>query len=164
MEYAKFLNEYSIDTVIPSKYKKDGRLYVGDLSIFPEIMAEMGYLEVDRSGEIEPEPVEGYHSEERFAIVDGRIVATLVLVEDPAPEPLNREISKRRLMNNLKALNLWTTVKSIMEQNDYLEDWEAATTLEEQDPLLQGAIAIVKQAAGLTDAEINNLIENSVAY
>ena len=164
MEYAKFLNEYSIDTALPSKYKKDGRLYVGDLSIYPEIMAELGYLEVDRSSEIEPEPVEGYHSEERFAIVDGRIVVTLVLVEDPAPEPLNREISKRKLMNALKAIDLWTTVKNIMEQNNYLEDWEASTTLEEQDPLLQGAIAIVKQAAGLNDDEIDQLIENSIAY
>ena len=164
MEYAKYISETVIDENVPSKFELNGNIYVGDLTIYPEIMQQLGFLEVDRSGAVEPEFVEGYHSEERYSSDGNKIYVTIVSVEDPEPEPLNREISKRKLMNALKNINLWTTVKSIMEQNDYLEDWEAATTLEEQDPLFQGAINIVKQIAGLDDAEIESLIENSVAY
>ena len=160
MKYAKYISETYIDESIPTKYKWNGQWICGDLTLYPEIMAELGMQEYDDSAEY-PEVPEGYHAEERYAIVDNVIVKSYIVVEDP-PVILNRSISKRKLMNNLKELNLWTQVKAFMEQYGYLEDWETSTTLDEQDILMQGAIQAVQQMAGLTDEEINNLLENSI--
>lgn len=74
-----------------------------------------------------------------------------------------KDISKRKLMNNLKAANLWTLVKGFMEQNDIWEDFALATTLDSNDPLLLGAVTQLV-AAGITDREtLEGIINSSVA-
>lgn len=74
-----------------------------------------------------------------------------------------KDISKRKLMNNLKAANLWTLVKGFMEQNDIWEDFALATTLDSNDPLLLGAKTQLV-AAGITDKEtLDGIIAASVA-
>ena len=74
-----------------------------------------------------------------------------------------KDISKRKLMNNLKAANLWTLVKGFMEQNDIWEDFALATTLDSNDPLLLGAKTQLV-AAGITDREtLDGIIAASVA-
>lgn len=74
-----------------------------------------------------------------------------------------KDISKRKLMNNLKAANLWTLVKGFMEQHDIWEDFALATTLDSNDPLLLGAVTQLV-AAGITDKEtLEGIINSSVA-
>lgn len=74
-----------------------------------------------------------------------------------------KDISKRKLMNNLKAANLWTLVKGFMEQNDIWDDFAMATTLDSNDPLLLGAVTQLV-AAGITDKEtLEGIINSSVA-
>lgn len=74
-----------------------------------------------------------------------------------------KDISKRKLMNNLKEANLWTLVKGFMEQNDIWEDFALATTLDSNDPLLLAAKTQLV-AAGITDAAtLDGIINNSVA-
>ena len=161
-EYGKFISETSIDTSVPLKIHYNGRLYIGDLTEFPEIMDYLGFKEIVSEEEY-PEQKDGFYVEEWYSEDETKISRHYRYVEEPLPEPLNRSISKRKLMNNLKAMNLWTSVKQLMESNDYIDDWNASTTLDEQDPLLQGAISAVKQMAGLSDNDIDNLIENSLA-
>ena len=75
----------------------------------------------------------------------------------------NRDISKRKLMNNLKAANLWILVKGFMEQHDLWEDFALATTLDSNDPLLLGAVTQLVEA-GITDKETRDgIIAASVA-
>ena len=74
-----------------------------------------------------------------------------------------KDISKRKLMNNLKAANLWTLVKGFMEQHDIWEDFALATTLDSNDPLLLGAVTQLV-AAGITDKEtLEGIINSSIA-
>ncbi len=74
-----------------------------------------------------------------------------------------KDISKRKLMNNLKAENLWTLVKGFMEQHDIWEDFALATTLDSNDPLLEGAVTQLV-AAGITDKEtLDRIINSSIA-
>ena len=74
-----------------------------------------------------------------------------------------RSLSKRKLMNNLKALEIWDQVKTFLESEGYQDDWDTSTTLDENDPMLQTAITALKASFGLSDAQVESLIANSVA-
>lgn len=75
--------------------------------------------------------------------------------------PGHRELSKRKLMNNLKEMNLWNQTKAFMESNGYWDDWDAATTLDEDEELMQTAIVALKSALGVTSEQIEELIAAS---
>ena len=73
----------------------------------------------------------------------------------------NRDISKRKLMNNLKAANLWTIVKGFMEQNDIWDDFAMATTLEDDDQLIRDAVDRLANAGVATRETLEGIISNS---
>lgn len=77
-------------------------------------------------------------------------------------EPRNLSISKRKLMNNLKDIGKWETIKAALEQSKKWDDFVMSTTLDEQDPMMQEAIAGVKQL-GVTDEQVEQLLINSQA-
>ena len=83
--------------------------------------------------------------------------------------PRNLELSKRILMNHLKDIKLennttmWDVVKQWMIDNDKWDDWLMATTLMEQDPMMQEAIAVLP-SLGLTPEQIETILTNSIIY
>ena len=112
-----------------------------------------------------PEPREGYHFERRFAYdsdeAPTRIVQSWVEVEDPPAPP--RSLSKRKLYRALGAAGIWEGAKSYMESAGCWEDWQYATTLDEDDPLIVAAVAALKQSLGLTDEQVEAILAASVA-
>lgn len=74
-----------------------------------------------------------------------------------------REISKRKLMNNLKEMEVWQQVKQYLIANDLWDDWETSTILDESDPFFKGAMGALKNLLSLTDLQIEELISNSIS-
>lgn len=160
--YARLISETAIDTSVPRSAVIDGRLVTGEL---PELyLNSQGYYRVDELPG--PIPQEGYHLEPRYAYDDAehptRIVQSWVQVEDPPPPP--RSLSKVRLMRALKARELWFPVKSFIQASeDYSDEWELSTTLDEDNELIVSAIAALKAQLGLTDEQVEAILAASVA-
>ena len=155
-KYAKFISSTAIDRNVPRRTTWNGRVYTGDLTHIPEALAALGFVPLDETPA--PETRKGFHWEARYVEADGRIAQSWVEVADP---PLNRSLSKRRLRAALVEAGVWQHVKTYMEANDLWEDFSLATTLDEQDPLMQDAIAALKEMLGLTDEQIENIIAAS---
>jgi len=80
----------------------------------------------------------------------------------PVEQPLgNRELSKRKLMNKLKEVELWDQVKTFLVANDFWDDWETSTTLEENDPFMKSAVAVLRNLLGLSEVQIEEIIAAS---
>lgn len=90
----------------------------------------------------------------------GVIINTWIEVRDPIQV---RSISKRKLMNALKAVNLWIPIKGYMEQNDLWDDFAMATTLDSDDPLLVQAISALVGNGILTEEQAASIIDISVS-
>lgn len=157
--YAKFVSETAIDRNLPRSAAWEGSTVCGDITTIPGLPESLGFLPFDETPA--PEPREGYHEEARYAVADGRIVQSWVEVANPPPPP--RVFSKRKLYRALSAAEVWAPAKSYMEQAGCWEDWEYATTLDEDDPLLVAAIAALKAQLGLTDEQIEAILAASVA-
>ena len=70
--------------------------------------------------------------------------------------------SKRKLYRALSAAEVWAPAKAYMEQAGCWEDWEYATTLDEDDPLLVAAVNALKTQLGLTDEQVEAILAASV--
>lgn len=165
MDYAKFYSETSISFAVPFEADYEGVHYSGDLTQRPDILASLGFYPVVNADEPMPEPDPGYHVEERFALEDvgedsKQIVRSWIVVKD---EPLNRSLSKRKLMNAFKNLGIWDQVKGFLVQQNYWEDFDLSTTLDEQEEMMQSAIVALRVAFELSDERIEEIISNSVA-
>ena len=69
-------------------------------------------------------------------------------------------------MDDIRALDaagIWTPVKSYMEQVGAWTDFDLATTLDEDDPLIVAAVAALKAQLGLTDEQVEAILAASVA-
>lgn len=157
--YAKFVSETAIDRNLPRSAAWEGSTVCGDITTIPGLPESLGFLPFDETPM--PEPREGYHEEARYTETDGRIVQSWVEVANPPPPP--RVFSKRKLYRALSASEVWAPAKAYMEQAGCWEDWEYATTLDEDDPLLVAAIAALKQQLGLTDEQVEAILAASVA-
>ena len=159
--YARIISETRIDTNAPRSAVIDGSTVCGQL---PE-----DYLNSLRWYRLEetpmPEPREGYHFEQRFAYDDAeaptRVVRSWAEVQNPPPPP--RSLSKRKLYRALGAAGIWEGAKSYMESAGCWEDWQYATTLDEDDPLIVAAVAALKAQLGLTDEQVEAILAASVA-
>lgn len=159
--YAKLLSETSIERNPPRSAVIDGSTVCGQL---PE-----DYLNSLRWYRLEetpmPEPREGYHYEACYAYDSAeeptRVVRSWAEVKDPPPPP--RSLSKRKLYRALGAAGIWEGAKSYMEGAGVWEDWQFATTLDEDDPLIVAAVAALKQSLGLTDEAVEAILAASVA-
>ena len=158
--YARLISETQIDTNVPRTAAWEDRLVTGDITIYPGLPESLGFLPYD--AEPQPEPPVGYHEEARYAVEDGRIKQSWVEVQDPPPPP--RSLSKVKLMRALKARSLWLTVKAfIAAREDYSDEWELSTTLDEDNELVVAAVAALKAQLGLTDEQVEQILAASVA-
>jgi hypothetical protein len=155
MTYAKLLSETAIDRNVPHKAYINNRLVVGELPA--DYLATQGFYPLEESET--PTPREGNHYEARYAFEDMHIQQTWVEVENPPPPP--RTFSKRKLYRALSAAEVWTAAKAYMEGDGVWEDWEYATTLDEDDPLLIAAVSALKTQLGLTDEQVEAILEAS---
>lgn len=159
--YAKFVSETRIDRNVPREAMWNGSTIRGDITTVPGLPESLGFLQFDATPQPEQPAPEGSHYEPRYSVIDERIAETWVAVEDPPPPP--RVFSKRKLYRALSAAEVWAPARAYMEQSGVWEDWEFATTLDEDDPLLVAAVAALKQQLGLTDEQVEAILEGSVA-
>ena len=68
-----------------------------------------------------------------------------------------------KLYRALAAEGVWPAVKGYMESAGCWEDFQLATTLDEDDPLIQDAVAALTASLGLTDEKVEALLAASVA-
>lgn len=160
--YARLLSETMIDTNAPRSAVIDGSTVCGQL---PEpYLNSIGWYRLDELPG--PNPRDGYHLEPRYAYDDAesptKIEQSWAEVQDPPPPP--RSLSKVKLMRALKARSLWLPVKAFIEASeDYSDEWELSTTLDEDNELIVSAIAALKAQLGLTDEQVEQILAASVA-
>ena len=159
--YARIISETQIDTNAPRSAVIDGSTVCG---LLPEdYLNSIGWYRLEETPA--PEPREGYHFEACYAYDSAeaptRVVRSWVEVQDPPPPP--RSLSKRKLYRALGAAGIWEGAKSYMESAGCWEDWQYATTLDEDDPLIVAAVAALKQSLGLTDEQVEAILAASVA-
>ena len=159
--YARLISEAKIDTNAPRSAVIDGSTVCGQLP--EDYLNSIGWYRLEETPA--PEPREGYHYEARYdydsAEAPTRVVRSWAEVQDPPPPP--RSLSKRKLYRALGAAGIWEGAKSYMEGAGVWEDWQFATTLDEDDPLIVSAVAALKQSLGLTDEQVETILSASVA-
>lgn len=162
MTYARLISETRIDTNAPRSAVIDGSTVCGQLP--EDYLNSIGWYRLEETPM--PEPREGYHFEARYAYDSAeaptRVVRSWAEVQDPPPPP--RSLSKVKLMRALKARELWFPVKAFIEASeDYSDEWELSTTLDEDNELIVSAIAALKAQLGLTDEQVEAILAASVA-
>lgn len=159
--YARIISETRIDTNAPRSAVIDGSTVCGQLP--EDYLNSIGWYRLEETPA--PEPRDGYHFEARYAYDSAeaptRVVRSWAEVQDPPPPP--RSLSKRKLYRALGAAGIWEGAKSYMEGAGVWEDWQFATTLDEDDPLIVAAVAALKQSLGLTDEQVEAILAASVA-
>ena len=162
MTYAHIITPSSISTNPPREATIDGRQVKGEL---PEpYLNSLGWYRLDTTPA--PDTQDGYHAEPRYAYdsdeTPTRIVQSWEVVQDPPPPP--RSLSKVKLMRALKSKGLWLPVKTfIAASEDYADEWELSTTLDEDNELIVSAVAALKAQLGLTDEQVEEILSASVA-
>jgi hypothetical protein len=66
--------------------------------------------------------------------------------------------SKRRIFRALLDAGIWEQVKAYMETAGVWEDWQYATTLDEDDPLLVSAIGKLQREIGLSPDDLERIL------
>lgn len=159
--FAHLINQTTISTNPPRSAVIDGAQVVGQL---PEpYLNSQGWYRLETTPA--PETQDGYHAEPRYAYDNDetptRILQTWEVVQDAPPPP--RSLSKRKLYRALSAAGIWEQVKAYMESVGAWTDFDLATTLDEDDPLIVAAVAALKQSLGLTDEQVEAILAASVA-
>lgn len=158
MTYARLISETEIDRDAPRWAAIGDRIVVGDLPA--DYLASLGYYPLQETPA--PTPREGWHVEPRYAYDDAGHPAAVVQswveveVENPPPPPV--DYSKRALYRVFKERGVWPTVKAWMEAQGVWEDWEYATTLQSDDPLISAAKTAIQALMGLTDEEMEAIL------
>lgn len=159
--YARIISETKIDTNAPRSAVIDGSTVCGQLP--EDYLNSIGWYRLEETPM--PEPREGYHFEARYAYDSAeaptRVVRSWAEVQDPPPPP--RSLSKRRLYRALSAAGIWEPVKAYMESVGAWTDFDLATTLDEDDPLIVAAVAALRQSLGLSDEQVEAILTASVA-
>ena len=162
MTYAHLIDQTTISTNPPRSAIIDGAQVVGEL---PEAyLNSQKWYRLDTTPA--PETQDGYHAEPRYAYdsdeAPTRIVQSWEVVQDPPAPP--RSLSKVKLMRALKSRELWAPVKAfIAASEDYADEWELSTTLDEDNELIVSAVAALKAQLGLTDEQVEEILAASVA-
>jgi len=159
--YARIISEKRIDTAAPRSAVIDGSTVCGQLP--EDYLNSIGWYRLEETPM--PEPREGYHFEARYTYDSDEtptcVVRSWAEVQDPPPPP--RSFSKRRLYRALSTAGVWAATKTYMEGAGVWEDWDFATTLDEDDPLIVSAVAALKAQLGLTDEQVEAILSASVA-
>ena len=150
MKYGKITENGLI--VNPNHIEYQGRTIINPS---PSTLTDAGFLPLAENQPENPSTqiVVNVTFEER----NGMIFAVYEYKDKP---PRNLELSKRKLMNNLKTAKIWDTIKESLVQSGKWDDFLMATTLEEQDPMMQNAIAGVA-SLGVSQEDIEKILVNS---
>ena len=162
--YAKFVSDTTVDRTLPRRAQWQGRLFVGDLSKRPEILASLGFVPLEESETPHVAPAEGTHWEARYELADDgtRIVETWEQAPDPEPEP--RVFSKLKVLEAAEAAGVARQLLTMLSQDELLNaKWQAAQNLREDNPAFKAGIALVSQATGLTQEQIAAALDGCVA-
>ena len=81
----------------------------------------------------------------------------------PNPPPPPRSFSKRRLYRALTEDGLWDAVKGYMELVGVWDDFDLATTLDENDPLILAAVQTLQAQLEIPPEQIEKILSASVA-
>ena len=149
---AKLINSHTLEFAPGAVYYQDK--IISNPS--ENLLKELGYLEVK---DVPPAPPAEQHVIESYWEIDGDFIIKKYRYEKDPPRNLN--LSKRKLMNNLRDLKLWDTVKGWIESKNMMEDWLYATTLDEQDPMMQEAIQGLIISELLTKDQIDDVLIRS---
>ena len=79
----------------------------------------------------------------------------------PAPEKGHRSLSRVNLYHALDDLGIWEQVKAYMEQAGIWNDFDYATTLDEDSDLVKNAVSALKASLGLTDEQIEAVMDQA---
>ena len=155
--FARLISETKIDTNAPRSAVIDGSTVCGQLP--EDYLNSIGWYRLEETPMPQDAP-EGYHAEPRYAYDDAetptRVVRSWALVQDPPPPPV--DYSKRKLYRVFLERGVWADVRGFMEAMGCWEDWEYATTLQSDDPLMATAIPPIQQLLGVTDEEMREIL------
>ena len=151
-----------------------GRLIEGAVKYAPDTLIENGsYIVAPRPEDYErlrwlpvvdkpPKYIpDGYHYERRAPVEeDGVITWQYVLVKDPPPPP--RTFRRSWLAQWIRAAGKWPAFSAFLADPaaaDLAFFWEYCTEFDEDAPQWPAAIAAIKTALALTDAEAEAMLE-----
>lgn len=80
----------------------------------------------------------------------------------PVDDKGRRTFSKLKLYTQIRALGYWPQVKAYLEANDLWDAFVLAQDVSEQDAGFIEGLAKVKAALGMTDDEVNAILEECV--
>lgn len=157
MRYARLINQNVIADA-PKHGSWNNKLY-GNLYAHPEVLIAMGYKPLMES----ERPIVGERERLITTYTDnGESIVQVHKVE--ALPPQDRTLSKMRLYEALYKRNLWEMTEQLIKSNSYMANvWQLAVNLQEQHPMVQQAMMILKNNASLTDAEVEAILAESEA-
>ena len=158
MSYAKFINENRIRRAPTSGTWKN--VIYGNLLKHPEVLLDMGYKPI-KYNEIPEYDLEKQYIEEIYSEEIDCIYVNYVVKDNPISD---RKISKMKLFEALYKRGLWNATETFINSDPYtLKIWELAVTLQEQHPLVQKAMSALIAYASLTEEQVEEIIQESVA-
>ena len=153
-----------------------GKLTEGRLENAPKVMrvgktlvvnpsaadyAAAGYLPVIDAPPTTPAR-EGYHYEAgAYELVDGKYVRQYAEVADPPPAP--RVFSKLKCVAALMEAGVWAQVKAYIEQAGLYDLYLAAQDFKEDNAYFTQGVAVLKSQLGWDDAQVEAILEASIA-
>lgn len=125
----------------------------------PEDFVRLGWLPVIDEPPTTP-PREGYHWERTQPIEDGVITWQYVLVKDPPPPP--RVFRKSWLAQWIAMQGKWAAFLAFLDTPEAAEMaflWSVCTEFDEDNLEWPDALAAIKSALALTDAETEAMLD-----
>lgn len=155
MRYVRLINERVVADA-PRSGAWGNKIY-GNLYAHPEVLLEMGYkplIEAEKPIVGERERVVTTYTDNGESIVQVHKVEAL--------PPQDRTLSKMRLYEALYNRNLWEMTEELLNSNQHLKNiWTFANVLQEQHPMVQQAMTILKNNAGLNDEQVEEILAES---
>ena len=157
--FAKYINEYQIDSSIPDSAIIDGKPY-GNIKGKPELLAKLGFVPVLSS----KLPEEGGPYRKKYEAFPDYIRQSW---EEYVPEPepvIVRQLSKIKIRKWLEARGLGEAFKTILASDpDALQDWNDAITLDDNDPKVEAICGMFVSQELLTLEDIATMKEECLS-
>ena len=90
------------------------------------------------------------------------IVRVYKQVPDETPPAKPRVFSKLKLVAALKAADKWVLVKTWIEEKGYWDYYLAAQNFREDNEMLAGAVAAIKEYARMSDEDAEAILKNCI--
>ena len=164
-EYAKYINETTLNYYIPTSLDYNGVHYIGDLTRYPEVLSAFNIFPIENADQDAVVPEQGYHIEERYALSNYTIIRSYVSVADPpAPPEPTKVYSKLKILMAAKQAGFLDPLIDLIESDREISYiWNASNTIEDNE-LLSAYIPAIGQALSKTESEIREFLnENCIS-